>query len=135
MEEKKMIQLLQNRIAYLSDKIEDARDMLFSEVDYHERSFATECENFLKLQSKIKIGKRKCEELGRLIKNYKLQQSLMKKQLEQMNSRIEENKKYSDYLLRRKDRADLLAEYWRNQVAQALQPNVSFSMSPVREIL
>uniref|UniRef100_A0A0R3RQM5 CC122 protein n=1 Tax=Elaeophora elaphi TaxID=1147741 RepID=A0A0R3RQM5_9BILA len=125
-EEKELIELLQNHISSLSDEVEDAKDALFSEIEH--QSFSMECEMILKIQTQVKIGKRKCKQLSKRIEECEMQQSIMRKQLNEMNSRIEENEKYKIGLLQRKAEAERITVCWRNRAAP-LQLSDSCSVS------
>ncbi|VDM97340.1 unnamed protein product, partial [Onchocerca ochengi] len=113
-EEQKLIESLQNRINCLSDEIEDAKDALFSEVNY--QTFSNECEMIAKMQTQIKVGKNKCKQLCKRIKDYKIVQATMQKELDEMNLRIEKNERYKKQLIRRMEKAKMIAWYRKNQI-------------------
>ncbi|CAG9532512.1 unnamed protein product [Cercopithifilaria johnstoni] len=115
-EEKELIKSLRYYISSLWDEVEDAKDALFSEIDY--QSFSMECEMVVKMQAQIEFAKEKCQQLIKRIENCKMQQSAMRKQLNEMNLRIEENNKYKIDLLQRKEKADRIVLYRRNRIAQ-----------------
>lgn len=52
-----------------------------------------------------------------------MQQTAMRKQLNEMNLRIEENDKYRIDLLRRKEKADKSILYWRNRIVESQLSN------------
>ncbi|VBB32298.1 unnamed protein product, partial [Acanthocheilonema viteae] len=132
-EEKALIESLQNYITSLSDEVEDAKDALFSEIDYE--SFPMECEMIVKMQTQIEIGKRKCKQINKRIENCKMQQSIMRKQLNEMNLRIEENNKYKIDLLQRKEKADRIASYWRNRIVQQESNNNNNASSQLNVVI
>ncbi|VDK83124.1 unnamed protein product [Litomosoides sigmodontis] len=121
--EKQLIESLQNQISSLSDEVEDAKDALFSEIDY--QSSPMECEIITKMESEVEIGRRKCKELSQRIENCKREESAMRKELDKMNLRIEENEKYKIHLLHRKEMADRIALYWRQRQQQSVVAAIS----------
>ncbi|VIO99062.1 Uncharacterized protein BM_BM17780 [Brugia malayi] len=122
-----MIKSLQNLINSLSDQLQDAKDELFSEIDY--QPFSKECEMFVQIQNEVKNGKKKCKQLKKRIKYCKIQEKLMRKELNEMNLRIEENERYKIELIRRKEKADKSALYWQNRIAQKQSNNATTNNS------
>ncbi|VDM14216.1 unnamed protein product [Wuchereria bancrofti] len=122
-----MIESLQNLISSLSDQLEDAKDALFSEIDY--QPFSMEYEMYVQIQNEVKVGKNKCKQLKKRIKYCKIQQKIMRKELNEINLRIEENEKYKIELIRRKEKADKSALYWRNRIAQRQLNNATTNNS------
>ncbi|EJW70848.1 hypothetical protein WUBG_18244, partial [Wuchereria bancrofti] len=59
----------------------------------------------------------------------KIQQKIMRKELNEINLRIEENEKYKIELIRRKEKADKSALYWRNRIAQRQLNNATTNNS------